>query len=50
MRPEQTAWKYKLIASGHRHYVVGPAELADGRVDEILDLLAIGVMCSDRPA
>jgi hypothetical protein len=40
LKSGQSAWRYTLIASGQRHYVVGPAELADGRVAEILDTLA----------
>ncbi len=40
MRPAQTTWKYMLKAAGQRHYVVGPAELADDGLDEILDIIA----------
>ena len=40
---DQTRWKYALIAAKQRHYVVGPAELADDRLEEILDIIA------DRP-
>jgi len=40
LKPGQARWKYRLIAARQRHYVVGPAELADGRVDEILDVIS----------
>jgi len=40
LKPGQARWKYRLLAVKQRHYIVGPAELADGRVDEILDVIS----------
>jgi hypothetical protein len=40
LAPGQTTWKHMLRAAGQRHYVIGPAELDDGRVDEILAIVS----------
>jgi len=42
LTPEQTTWAHCLRAAGQTHYVVGPVQLANGVVDQILDYLALG--------
>ena len=39
MRPDQTTWKYQLLASGQEHYVIR-VDVLDSVVDKLLDRLA----------